>query len=127
MKKKYLVGVIILVLAVGYLFYLSFSSSVSYYVTVSEFFSKGTELYDTNVRVAGKILDSPINWNAEDLTLRFTITEGGKNMTVIYRGAKPNGFKAGSSILVEGKYHSDGAFRASQLIMKCPSKYELEE
>ena len=31
---------------------------------------------------------------------------------------------AGSKILVEGEYHADGIFRASQLIMKCPSKYE---
>ena len=127
MKKRYLIGGIILVLVVGYLLYLSFGSSVSYYVTVSEFFARDSELYDTNVRVAGKIADSSADWNAEDLELRFSITEGGDNMTVIYQGAKPSGFKAGSSILVEGEYHSDGIFRASQLIMKCPSKYELEE
>ena len=127
MKKRYLIGGIVLVLIVGYLFYLSFGSSVSYYVTVSEFFARGTELYDTNVRVAGKIADSPVDWNAEDLELRFSIAEGGDTMAVIYQGAKPSGFKAGSSILVEGKYDSDGMFQASQLIMKCPSKYELEE
>jgi len=76
--------------------------------------------------VAGAISD-PIDWNAEDVELSFTITEGGKNMEVVYRGARPSGFKAGSSILVEGKYSPEGIFRASQLIMKCPSKYELEE
>ena len=124
MKKRYLIGGIILVLVVGYLIYLSFGSSASYYVTVSEFFAKGTELHDTNVRVAGKIADSPVDWNTEDLALKFNITEGGDTMTVIYRGAKPSGFKAGSNILVEGKYHYNGIFQASQLILKCPSKYE---
>ena len=108
----------------GYLFYLSFGSSVSYYVTVSEFFARGSELHDTNVRLAGKIADSPIDWNAEELELSFAVTEGGSSLTVIYQGAKPSGFKAGSNILVEGKYHPDGIFQASQLIMKCPSKYE---
>ena len=108
----------------GYLFSLSFGSSVSYYVTVSEFFDRVAELHDTNVRVAGTIADSPIDWNAEDLQLRFVVTEGGETLTVIYQGAKPSGFKAGSNILVEGEYHPDGIFRASQLIMKCPSKYE---
>ena len=111
----------------GYLFYLSFGSSVSYYVTVSEYLARGTDLYDTNVRVAGKIADSPIDWNAEEIELKFAITEGGHTIPVIYHGAKPSGFKAGSNILVEGKYHSDGIFRASQLIMKCPSKYESIE
>jgi cytochrome c-type biogenesis protein CcmE len=126
-KKRYLIGGVILVLVVAYLIYLSFGSSVSYYVTVSEFFAKGTEFYDTNIRVAGKIADSPIDWDAEDLELRFTITEGGKNMSVLYHGAEPSGLKAGSNILVEGKYSSDGVFRARQLILKCPSKYESIE
>jgi cytochrome c-type biogenesis protein CcmE len=123
-KKRYLIGGIILVIVVGYLLYLSFGSSASYYVTVSEFSARFAELHDTNVRVAGKIAASPIEWNAEDLQLKFDITEGGEAMTVIYQGAKPSGFKADSNILVEGKLHSDGVFHASQLIMKCPSKYE---
>jgi len=78
------------------------------------------------VRVAGKV-ESPINWDAEELELRFTITEGNKSMPVIYHGAQPSGLKTDSSILVEGKYNSDGIFRASQLILKCPSKYETLE
>ena len=116
-----------MVAVVVYLLYLSFGSSVSYYVTVSEFFARGTELHDTNIRVAGKIADSPVDWNAKELELRFTITEGGDTMAVVYQGAKPSAFKAGSNILVEGKYHSDGIFQASQLILKCPSKYEPED
>ena len=127
MKKRYLIGGVFLALVVGYLFYLSFGSSVSYYVTVSEFTTRGTELYDTTVRVAGKIADSPIDWDAENLELRFYITEGGDTLAVIYHGASPSGFKAGANILVEGKYDSDGIFRASQIIMKCPSKYEPED
>ncbi|HEY78582.1 MAG TPA: cytochrome c maturation protein CcmE [Dehalococcoidia bacterium] len=127
MKKKYLIGGVILILVVGYLLYLSFGSSVSYYLTVSEFLESGSEFHDTNVRVAGKIADSPVDWNAADLELRFDITEGGRNLPVIYQGAKPSGFKVGSNILVEGKGHPDGVFRASQIIMKCPSKYEPVE
>ena len=124
MKKRFIIGGVIILIAVGYLLYLSFGSSVSYYVTVSEFFNRGNELLDTNVRVAGNVADTSIEWNSDDLELMFTITEGGKNMPVVYAGAQPAGFKVGSTILVEGKYESDGVFRASQLILKCPSKYE---
>ena len=127
MRKRYFIGGGMLLAAVIYLLYLSFGSSVSYYVTVSEFFDRGAELHDINVRVAGNIADSPIEWNAKDLKLSFAITEGGDTMTVIYQGAQPSGFKVGSSILVEGKYDSNGVFRASQLILKCPSKYEALE
>ena len=124
MRKRYFIGGGILLVVVVYLLYLSFSSSVSYYVTVSEFFARGTELHDTSIRVAGKITDDPVDWNAEELNLGFTIAEGGNSMEVIYNGTQPSGFTVGSNILVEGKYSSDGIFRASQLILTCPSKYE---
>jgi len=127
MKKRYFIGGGVVLAAVIYLLYLSFGSSVSYYVTVSEFFDRDTELYDTSVRVAGKIAEASIEWNADDLELMFSLNEGGRNMPVVYNGAQPSGFKEGSSILVEGKYRSDGIFHASQLILKCPSKYESIE
>jgi cytochrome c-type biogenesis protein CcmE len=127
MKKKFLIGGGVILIAVVYLLYLSFGSSVSYYVTVSEFFDRSDELHDTNIRVAGKIADASIEWNAADLELIFTITEGDESLPVIYHGAQPSGFKEGSNILVEGKYNSNGTFRASQLILKCPSKYESIE
>lgn len=123
MKKRYIIGGVIILAAVVYLLYLSFSDAVNYYVTVSEFFDRESELSETNIRVAGKIA-TPISWNSEDLHLEFSLTEGGDSMPVTYNGAKPSGFKEGSSILVEGKYQSGGIFLASQLIIKCPSKYE---
>ncbi len=127
MKKRYLVGGVILAIAVGYLFYLSFGSSVIYYVTVSELVESGAETYDTNIRVVGKVADGSIEWNAEELEVRFTVVQSNATLPVIYKGTKPSGFKEGADILVEGKYHSDKVFRASKLLMRCPSKYKPQE
>ncbi len=124
MKKRLLIGGGIILIAVIYLLYLSFGSSVSYYVTVSEFYDRIDELLDSNVRLAGNVADGSIEWDAGEVELAFNLTEGGRDMPVVYHGAQPSGFKAGSTILVEGKYGSDGIFQASQLILKCPSKYE---
>jgi cytochrome c-type biogenesis protein CcmE len=126
MKKRYIIGGGIILAAMAYLLYLSFGGAVSYYVKVSEFFDKESELSGTNIRVAG-VIATPIDWNPEDVELEFYITEGGDCMQVNYQGVKPSGFKEGSNILVEGKYQNDGIFRASQLIIKCPSKYESIE
>jgi cytochrome c-type biogenesis protein CcmE len=126
-RKRYLIGGGLLAVAVGSLIYMSLGSSVSYYLTVSELLDKGSEIYDTNVRVIGKIVDNSIEWDAEDLELRFEVTEGGETLPVVYQGAKPAGFKAGANILVEGKYRPDRTFQASALLMRCPSKYEPEE
>jgi cytochrome c-type biogenesis protein CcmE len=106
---------------------MGFGSASGYYVTVSEFYDKGTELYDTDLRIAGVLADSPVEWNADAVELRFAVTEGGESIDVVYNGAKPSNFEAGTGILVEGRYQSDGLFHATQLILKCPSKYEIEE
>ena len=126
-KKRYLIGGGILVIAIASLVSISLGSSVSYYLTVSELLDKGSEFYETRVRVAGKIADDLIEWDAQNLELKFVITEGDNNLSVVYHGTRPNNFKAGSNILVEGKYSSSGIFQADALIMKCPSKYEPEE
>lgn len=127
MKKKYIIGGAIIAVVAGYLLYLTLDSSLSYYVTVSELVDKGPEVYDTDIRVAGKVADSPVDWKAEEIELSFTITEGGQTLPVIYHGAKPDGFTAGADIVVEGKYYPDNIFQASSIVLKCPSKYELEE
>ena len=127
MKKRYLIGGGIILIAIASLLYLSFGSSVSYYLTISEFYDRSTELIDTNVRLAGKVADTSIDWDPDNVELTFTLTESGKDMPVIYHGTRPSGFKEGSNILAEGKYYSDGIFRASLLILKCPSKYESIE
>ena len=85
------------------------------------------EIYDTNIRVAGKVADSPVDWGAEEIELNFAVTEGGQTLLVLYHGPKPDGFTAGADIVVEGKYYPDNIFQATSIVLKCPSKYELEE
>ncbi|GAF71996.1 unnamed protein product [marine sediment metagenome] len=126
-RRRYLVGGGILVLAVAALVSVALGSSVNYFLTVSELLDRGSEFHDTDVRVGGEIAIDTIEWNADDLELKFTITENGRDLAVVYEGARPSGFQAGSSILVEGQYRSGMVFQAKVLIMKCPSKYEPEE
>ena len=49
--------------------------------------------------------------------------DNNKEMKVILEGAKPNNFELANAIVAKGKYH-DGAFYASDVLTKCPSKYE---
>jgi cytochrome c-type biogenesis protein CcmE len=124
MKKKYIIGGVIVIAAIIYAVVLIANSSTSYYLTVSEFYERIDEFKDDNLRIAGTIADGSIEWNAEEVNLSFAITEGGESLPVIYHGSQPNGFQEGSSLLVEGSYGSNGLFQASQLILRCSSKYE---
>ena len=124
MKKKYIIGGAIVLAALIYLLVIIIGDATSYYLSVSEFYDRIDEFEDSNLRIAGTIAENSIEWKAETLELGFTMIEGNKTLPVIYNGNQPNGFKAGSNLLAEGKYSTDGVFHASQLIMKCSSKYE---
>ncbi|MDY6892729.1 MAG: cytochrome c maturation protein CcmE [Chloroflexota bacterium] len=127
MRKWLLIGIIIICIALGFLIYTSFGNSVTYYVTVGELIQRDSDVYDSTIRVIGKVVDDSIDWNAEELELRFSIEEGNATLPVIYNNTIPNGFGPGADVLVEGKYHTDNVFRASTILMQCPSKYQPED
>jgi cytochrome c-type biogenesis protein CcmE len=49
--------------------------------------------------------------------------ESGTVMKVVYDGAKPNNFELAAAIVVKGRAEN-GLFHASEILTKCPSKYE---
>ena len=59
---------------------------------------------------------------ADELQLK---DEKGEVLTVEYRGVIPGNFDQATSIVAIGRY-DDGRFRAEQLLVKCPSKYQAE-
>jgi cytochrome c-type biogenesis protein CcmE len=56
----------------------------------------------------------------------YAIDEDGEKMKVFYAGAKPQDFERSESIVLTGKV-SEGVFEASDMLLKCPSKYTDEE
>ena len=48
-------------------------------------------------------------------------------MPVSYKGVKPDMFRTGADVIVEGQIGQDGILVASHLMTSCPSKYEEEK
>ncbi|MFI5253395.1 MAG: cytochrome c maturation protein CcmE [Bacteroidota bacterium] len=46
-----------------------------------------------------------------------------QEMKVVFDGAKPNNFEIANAIVAKGRCR-DGVFYASEILTKCPSKYE---
>ncbi len=123
-KKRFLIGGIIVFLAIGYLSYTGFAGSATYYYEVGEFLDQGSSVYGDNVRVNGQV--APGSVEQEGLALRFTVTDGEKSLPVVYQGVVPDTFRAGSDVVIEGQLNSTGIFQAHTLMPKCPSKYVPE-
>ena len=121
-RSKFFIGGAIIVLAVGYLIVSSIGGSTAYYLTVEEVKTEGPS--ERTVRVAGNVIGETIEWNAQELMLRFNIADASGSLAVIYNGPRPDMLRDGAEAVVEGRYIEDGSFEANNLLLKCPSKYE---
>jgi cytochrome c-type biogenesis protein CcmE len=48
----------------------------------------------------------------------------GQEVRVILEGARPNNFEIATSIVARGRFTSEDEFRSTNVLTKCPSKYE---
>ncbi len=129
-KKRFILGGLIIVLALSYLGYTGFKSSATYYYTVSEFTALGDSIYGENVRVNGQVVDGSVEQDITERTLRFIIVdleEDEDSLPIVYQGIPPDTFQAGREVVIEGYLNSSGVFNADNILAKCPSKYEPEE
>lgn len=124
-KKRFLIGGIIVFLAIGYLVYMGLAASATYYYTVSEILEQGDSLNSEHVRVEGQAALGSVAQEAAGRILRFTIVDGDgeKGLPVVYQGVVPDSFKPGADVVIEGHLNSSGVFQANTLMAKCPSKY----
>ena len=121
-KKRFLIGGIIILIAVIFLGIQGFKSSASYYYTVNETLAKGAEVYGQNLRVNGNVAND-ISDDVQNLTLTFHIVDGGNSIPVVYKGSRPDNFDPGTEVVVGGTMDASGTLQADSITTKCPSKY----
>jgi cytochrome c-type biogenesis protein CcmE len=75
------------------------------------------------------VSDKPIEETIENNTLIFSFyltDSAGEEARVIYFGGKPQDFEKLDQVVMVGKFEQE-TFVASQLLLKCPSKYNADE
>lgn len=126
-KARLTVAVVLMLGALGYLITTGVSESAAYYVTVDELKGRSAQLAGKPARVSGTIDERSIEWDRDKLLLRFDIKgETGERLRVEYNGMKPDNMKDGWEAIVEGRLTPGGTFKASQVLIKCPSRYESQ-
>jgi cytochrome c-type biogenesis protein CcmE len=122
-KRKFIVAITVIAVAIAYLVYGGVNDTMIYYLTVQELKDKVPSVYKQKVRVSGKVVPGSIR-NEIDGSLEFTIADGEETLDVKYKGIVPDIFKDDIEAVVEGLYTPDNVFVASLLLAKCPTKYE---
>jgi cytochrome c-type biogenesis protein CcmE len=109
------------VLVVAFLAYgtTSFKSNLTPYVSFEEASRSGKR-----VQVAGGLVENSTEYLDSTEELQFAmVDEEGNTLTVHYNGVKPGNFEEAVQIVAVGTYQQ-GVFKAEQLLVKCPSKYQ---
>lgn len=122
MKKKNIFGGAIIVIFMTLMGYLFTQTNVSYESDFDIVRSSDKTVKATGFWVKEKKYDLD---QANHIFSFFMKDENGKEMKVIYKGAIPNNFESATSVVVTGKYNNN-YFHATDILTKCPSKYEEE-
>lgn len=122
MNNKYIFGGFIIVVFFGIMGYLLTETNIKY----EEDFSQILESSGTIKATGSWVKEKNYQIDKQKLLFSFYMQDfNGKEIKVVYKGAIPNNFESSTSVVVTGKYEN-GNFYASDILTKCPSKYETE-
>ncbi|NQT19305.1 MAG: cytochrome c maturation protein CcmE [Planctomycetes bacterium] len=125
-SKKFIVGGIVMTMCVAALLYgATMLMSLDFFDSVSQFQKKLDTYNGGAVRVRGIIEPGSVEHDKTTLDTEFVLKDDEASLPVYYKGILPANFEPGSDLVVQGKYHPERkVLVASQLMFKCPSKYE---
>lgn len=117
MKKSHIIAIVVIAVALGFI--ISTVSSTSTYGNFTEAFGNVGDKY-TVVGFINK--EEPID--AQPNLLEFTMYDKDSMQRKVYLNqSKPHDFERAESIVITGKGNDKGDFVATEILMKCPSKY----
>jgi cytochrome c-type biogenesis protein CcmE len=123
MKNKYIFGGAIIIIFLAVMVYLFTQTNVQYENNFDKVMQSGKTLRATGSWVKERNYEV----DKQNNLLSFYIKDNlGTTMKVVYHGTIPNNFESSTSIVVTGKF-VDGNFHATDILTKCPSKYQDQQ
>jgi len=118
MKRTHIAIIVFIAVAIGAI--MVTINDASTYVG----FTRASENLGTKYTVIGYLdKDAPMDYDARANRFNFTaIDKEGNKQKVFYNQPKPQDFERSEEITMKG-FATDSAFVASEILMKCPSKY----
>jgi cytochrome c-type biogenesis protein CcmE len=123
-QVKYLIGAIAIFGVIGYLIFFGLSQTSQWAMTLTELNTKGSSAVGQGVRVTGQLQANSVQKDVKANKIAFVLTDGVHQLPVSYNGVVPDTFDRAVEVVAEGKLNPDGSFTATNLLAKCPSKYD---
>jgi len=127
-RTRVLIGAGLVVGTVGYLMASGIKDTGVYFLTPTELaqrVSADPSFRDVGVKMGARVVHGTIQRDVASQTIAFKVTDGTQTYPVVYRGMAPDTFNDDVDVVVEGRLMPDGTFRATTLLAKCGSRYEV--
>jgi len=128
MKKSHLVIIVVIAAAIGIL--VSTAGDASTYVAFNEAYEMASAGNKRDIHVVGELTKDAsgnitgIEPGVDKVSFSFMLVdENGKRQKVEYDEPMPQDFTKSEKVVVIGRYEGD-IFKASKILLKCPSKYQ---
>lgn len=148
-RSKFLVGGLLILAAVVYLIASSANATAEYFMGVESVLARQEELVGKKLRISGAVIGETIQYDPDTLMLTFVVAhvpesnaeieaQGGlaevlhkavndpnrARLKVVYHGVKPDLLTNEAQAIMTGTLGEDGVFYATELLLKCPTRYE---
>jgi len=126
-RTKFLIGAGLVLATAGYLMASSIQATGMYYVTPTELAQRvaaDPSLRGVGLKLGARVVKGSIKRSAGGREYAFVVTDGARDVPVVYRGIAPDTFTDEVDVVVEGRLGQDGTFHATTLLAKCASRYE---
>jgi len=124
---QFLIGGVLVAAILGGVLYQSLQSTVFFY-TPSEILASPERFQNKTIRIGALVVRDSTSWDPDKVLLSFRVTEDNqKTIPVVYTGVKPDMFREGQGVVVEGRMEPNGTFLASNLLVKHSENYSIDE
>lgn len=125
---KFVIGAVLIAMIIIAIFISVGSENMTYYFTPSEVLANPATHAGRKIRVMGLVKKNSIRWDPATTRLEFHISdEADQVLRVRYHGAKPDMFREGQGVVVEGELHDGPLLSASALLVKHNEEYKVAE
>jgi len=123
-QLKYLLGAVVIFGVIGYLIFFGLTQTSQWSIPVGQLVAKGQAAVGQGARVSGQLEANSVSQDVQANKIAFVLTDGTNRLPVTYSGVVPDTFDRAVEVVAEGKLNSDGSFTASNVLARCPSKYD---
>ena len=128
-QLKFVVGSLVIIVAIAFLGYSGYQDSKSYFQTVPELYAMKDKAVGVRVQVSGDVVAGSIQRSSDGKDVDFTIGQEPQTLKIRYIGKSPlpDTLIDRATAIASGTLGRDGVFTATDITAKCASKYEKEK